>query len=96
MLQMWLERVDWDGLVTWRDEGDRLSACRKGDWLSACRNMAVPGNAGKGRPRKRWRDVLEDDLKKGRLDGGLAKDRDKWRAQVMEKTSDLCEHGQGT
>ena len=23
------------------------------DWVSACRNMAVPGNAGKGRPRKR-------------------------------------------
>ena len=23
-----------------------------GDWVSACRNMVVPGNAGKGRPRK--------------------------------------------
>ena len=40
----------------------------EGDWVSACRNMVVPGNAGKGRPRKRWRDVVEDDLKKGRLD----------------------------
>ena len=29
----------------------------------------------KGRPRKRWRDVLEDDLKKDSLDRGLAKDR---------------------
>jgi len=28
----------------------------KGDWVSACRNMVVPGNAGMGRPRKRWRD----------------------------------------
>ena len=59
--------------------------------------MAVPGNAGKGRPRKRWRDVLEDDLKnlkKGRLDRGVAKDRDRWRAKIIEKTSDLCEHGQ--
>ena len=44
------------------------------------------------RPRKRWRDVVEDDLKKGRLDRSLAKDRDKWKAQ-MGKTSDLCEHG---
>ena len=35
-----------------------------GDWVSACRNMVVPGNAGKGRARKRWRDVVEDDLKK--------------------------------
>ena len=55
--------------------------------------MVVPGNYGKGRPRKRWRDVLEDDLKKRRLDRGLAKDRDIWRAQAMRKTSDLCEHG---
>ena len=44
---------------------------------------------------KRWRDVLEDDLKKGRLDRGLAKDRDGWRAQIMGKVSDLCEHGKG-
>ena len=36
----------------------------EGDWVSACRNMLVTGNAGKGRPRKRWRDVFEDDLKK--------------------------------
>ena len=40
---------------------------------------------------KRWRDVLEDDLKKGRPDRGLAKDRDRWRAQIMGKASDLCE-----
>ena len=55
--------------------------------------MAVPGNTGKGRPRKRWRDALEDDLNKGRLDRGLATDRDRWRAQIMGKMSDLCEHG---
>ena len=39
---------------------------------------------------------MEDDLKKCGLDGGLAKDRERWKAQVMGKTSDLCEHGQGT
>ena len=31
-----------------KDEGDRASACRY---------MVVPENAGKGRSRKRWRDV---------------------------------------
>ena len=55
--------------------------------------MVVPENAGKGRTRKRWRDVVEDDLKKGRLDKSLAKDRDRWRAQIMGKAADLCEHG---
>ena len=76
-------RLGWFGHLERKDAGD---------WVSACRNMAVPGNVGKGRPRKRWRDVFEKDLKKGRLDRGLAKDRDRWRAQIMGKTSDLCEH----
>ena len=36
-----------------------------GDWVSACRNMARPivGNAGKGRSKKRWNEVVKDDLK---------------------------------
>ena len=48
-------RLGWFGHLERKEGGDRVSACRK---------MAVQGNAGKGRPRKRWRDVLEDDLKK--------------------------------
>ena len=62
----------------------RLERKDEGDWVSACRNMAVQANAKKGRPRKRGGDVirgpgnvLEDDLKKGRLDRGLAKYRDR-------------------
>ena len=66
-------RLRWFGHLERKDEGD---------WVSACRYMVVPGNAGKGRPRKRWRDVLKDDLKKGRLDRSLAKDRDRWRARI--------------
>ena len=54
-----------------------LERKERGDCVSTWRNMVVPGNAGKGRPRKRWRDVLEDDLKKGRLCRSLAKDRDR-------------------
>ena len=65
----------------------------EGDWVSGCRNMVVLGNAERGRPRKRWRGVLEDDQKKCRLERDLAKDRDRWRAQIMGKTSDPCEHG---
>ena len=59
-------RLRWFDHLERKDEGDRVSACR---------NMVVPGNSGMGRPRKRWRDVVEDDLKKGRLDRSLAKDR---------------------
>ena len=77
-------RLGWFGHLEKKDEGD---------WVSTCRNMIVLGNAEKGRPRKSWRDVLKNDLKKGHLDRSLVKDRDRWRAQIMGKTSDLCEHG---
>ena len=36
---------------------------------------------------------MEDDLKIGRLDRGLAKDRDRWKAQIIGKISELCDHG---
>ena len=42
-----------------------------GDWVSACRNMAIVGNAGKGRPKKRWNEIVKGDLKKCGLDRGL-------------------------
>ena len=35
-----------------------------GDWVSACRKMAIVGNAEKGRMQKRWNEVVKDDLKK--------------------------------
>ena len=37
------------------------------------RDTVAPGNTGKGRPRKRRRYVLKDDLKEGRLDRGLVR-----------------------
>ena len=58
--------------------------------------MVVPGNAEKGTPRKRRRDVLEDDLKKGRLDRGLAKDGDRRRAQIMGKRPTCASTKNGT
>ena len=76
-------RLRWFGHLERKDVGDRTSACR---------NIVVAGNAGKGRPKKRWMDGVEEDLRKYGLDKSLAKDRDRWRAQVMGKTSDLCEH----
>ena len=71
------------------------------DWVSAGRDMAIAVIAGKGRPKKKEKkeervyEILNDDLKKFGLHRGLAKDRERWKAQVIRKTSDLCEHGQG-
>ena len=55
--------------------------------------MVVVGNAGKGRRKKRWKEVVKDDLKKCGLNSGSTKDMERWKAQNMRKTSDLCEHG---
>ena len=42
----------------------RLERKDAGDWVSACRSMAVVGNAGKGSPGKRWNEIVMNDLKK--------------------------------
>ena len=39
---------------------------------------------------------MKDDLKKRCLDRGSGKDRERWKAQIMRKTSDLREHGRKT
>ena len=46
--------------------------------------------------KKTWNEVVKDDQKKCGLDSGLAKDRERLKAQVKEKTFDLCERRQGT
>ena len=84
MLQRWLERADWDGLVTWREKMRETGYQLAEIWLFQEMLERVDQGRNGG---------MEDDLKKGRLDRSLAKDRDRWRAQIMGKTSDLCEHG---
>ena len=58
--------------------------------------MAIVRNAEKGRPKMKWNEVVKNDLKKCGLDKGLAKNRERWKAQVMGKTSDPREYGKGT
>ena len=80
--------VDRKSRLGWFGHLERKDA---GDWVSAGRNMVIAGNAEKDRPKKRSNEVVKDDLKKCDLDRGLAKDKDRWKAQIMGKTSHLCE-----
>jgi hypothetical protein len=41
-------RLEWFGHLERKDAED---------WVTACRNMATVGNAGKGRSKKRWNDL---------------------------------------
>jgi len=54
--------------------------------------MSIVGNAGKSRPKKRWNEVVKDDLKKCGLDGGLPKERDGrlmlWRKRPTYTSTD--------
>ena len=47
--------------------------------------MAIVANAENARPKKRWNEVVKDDLKKCGLDRGLAKDRERWRLKLWRK-----------
>ena len=68
---------------------------RKGvdDWVSACRNLEVGGNRGRGRPRMTWSAQLDGDMKDMGLRPEMAMDRGKWRCGIMGRTSDPHKNG---
>ena len=47
------------------------------DWVSACRNLEVPGSRGRGRPGMTWRARLDGDMKDMGLRPEVAMDREK-------------------
>ena len=73
---------------------------RKGvkDWVSGCRNVKVEvvGQRGRGRGKKTWMEVVEDDPRRNGLNKDMAKDRDLWRELIHGKTSNLRKRGKWT
>ena len=51
---------------------------RSQTWTGGCLSLVVEGRRGKGRPRKTWRDVINEDLRFLNLSLDMAEDRDKW------------------
>src|SRR5271163_1672770 len=56
------------------------------DWVSSCRSMVVEGRVERGRDKKKWREVVEDDIKKCGLSKEMAKDRNVWGALIAGKS----------
>ena len=50
----------------------------------------VDGLTSGGRPKLRWKDVVNADLRKKRLNIGLASDRSKWRNAIRPVTQQIA------
>ena len=77
-------RLRWFGHVEWKEVDD---------WVSACRNLEVAGNRGRGRPRMTWRARLDGDTKDMGLRPGVVMDREKWSCGIMGRISDEDKRG---
>ena len=67
-------RLRWFGHVERKDADN---------WVSACRNMAVSGERGRGRGRKTWKECVADDMRQLRLRQEDAQDRAVWRNGIL-------------
>ena len=67
-------RLRWFGHVERKDQRD---------WVSACRDMSVTGQRGRGRGRKTWKECIYDDMKKMKLRKEDAQDRGLWRSGIL-------------
>ena len=68
-------RLRWFGHVS-RSDG----------WINQCRKFDARGKRGKGRPRKSWNDVIQDDINSWNLNKDNALDRVTWRSDVKSAT----------
>ena len=68
-------RLGWFGHVERRDE-----LC----WKKRIGTLQVDGDGVKGRPRKRWREVLKEDMREKGLSREDAWDRSRWRKMLWE------------
>ena len=52
-------------------------------WIKRIETLQVDGDGVKGRPRKRWREVLREDMRKKGLCREDAWDRSRWRKESV-------------
>src|SRR5580693_2274187 len=52
----------------------------EGEWIKKCTELKITGQAGSGRPKKTWKEVVEKDMTEISLRRQDAMDRVKWRS----------------
>ena len=65
-------------------------------WPNAVRHLVVPGTAPRGRPKKRWQDCVNEDLRALKLKKEDAMERDKWRRLIRSQPKASNPQGWGT
>ena len=66
-------RLNWYGHVVRRSESEALGRVM---------SVVAPGRRPRGRPKKTWKQRVEEDLRLFGLSGETATDRDQWRAII--------------
>ena len=64
------------GRLRWFGHVERKN---RNDWVAACRDIVVEGDIGRGRSRKTWRECVNEDMKKLKLNKEDAQDRVAWK-----------------
>ena len=68
--------------LTWFGHVNRM---RDDCWVKRCMALEIEGKRGRGRPMKRWSDLVKEDMKVKGLVVADAQDRQKWRSAVRMK-----------
>jgi len=55
-----------------------------GDWVKKCMYCEVEGPRPRGRPKRKWREVVEKDCQACKLNKEDAMDRSKWRKLIKD------------
>ena len=71
-------RLFWFGHVKRRNEDDPLSRIQE---------VVAPGRRPRGRPKKTWKDCVNEDLQEAGVSERLTADRDEWKAVINRLTS---------
>ena len=78
-----MSQVVRHGRLRWFGHVERKK--RPDDWVSACRHIVVESvtGRGRGRPRKTWRECVEEDMSKLKLSVEDTQDRAVWRNGIL-------------
>ena len=58
-------------------------------WTKKIMNFNVDGPTSRGRPKLRWKDIVNADLRKKHLNTSLTNDRSKWRNAIRQVTQQI-------